>query len=452
MSQRACNDSNRFANQSTDLYKLNELTSTGILMTRTLSRYAKRLSSDSGTVQLMEDLGRADRFPGDAYRLGGGNPALIPEVIAILKDSMREIVDDADRFSRFVGQYDSPRGNAMFIEVLCEMLRNTFGWAVGPEHVVLTNGSQASFGVLFNLFAGPYDDGLDRHIALPVVPEYVGYSDVGINERPLFRATVPRIELMGAHRFKYRLDLDQLVLTEDIAAICCSRPTNPSGNVLTDQEVATLAGLSREAGIPLIIDGAYGLPFPGIIFNEATPYWDDNTILCLSLSKLGLPGVRTGIVIAPPDIAELVRNANAINTLAPSRVGPELVTDLLRGNAITTLCKDVIRPYYAHRMHAVVEMIEHHMADLPVRIHEPEGAIFVWLWFEGLPIHSDALYRQLTDDGVFVIAGHHFFPGLQDAWQHSRECIRLNYANDLQMIENGIKIIARHVRAAYAEC
>ena len=62
-------------------------------------------------------------------------------------------------------------------------------------------------------------------------------------------------------------------------------------------------------GIPLIIDGAYGLPFPNILFSEARPHWNENTILVLSLSKLGLPGVRTGIVVARE---EIVRRNNFV--------------------------------------------------------------------------------------------------------------------------------------------
>ena len=56
-----------------------------------------------------------------------------------------------------------------------------------------------------------------------------------------------------------------------------------------------------------------------MIYTEATPFWDDSTILWLSLSKFGLPGVRTGIVVGPPEVTKLISNANAINGLAPAR-------------------------------------------------------------------------------------------------------------------------------------
>ncbi|WP_139151541.1 aminotransferase class I/II-fold pyridoxal phosphate-dependent enzyme, partial [Salmonella enterica] len=72
----------------------------------------------------------------------------------------------------------------------------------------------------------------------------------------------------------------------------------PTGNVITDKELMKLDRLANQQNIPLVIDNAYGVPFPGIIFSEARPLGTPNIILCMSLSKLGLPGSRGGIIIA----------------------------------------------------------------------------------------------------------------------------------------------------------
>ena len=91
------------------------------------------------------------------------------------------------------------------------------------------------------------------------------------------------------------------------------------------------------------------------------------------------------------------------------------------------------------------------MPDIPVRIHQPEGAIFLWLWFEGLPISVQTLYERLKARNVLVIAGHHFFPGLEEDWKHKRECIRITYSSDQESVERGIKAIGEEVRRAFAE-
>ncbi|MNC94590.1 Valine--pyruvate aminotransferase [compost metagenome] len=82
------------------------------------------------------------------------------------------------------------------------------------------------------------------------------------------------------------------------------------------------------------------------------------------------------------------------------------------------------------------------------RIHRAEGAIFLWVWFPGLPISSEELYRRLKQRGVLVLSGHHFFPGLADDWRHRHECLRISYAMPDEMVRRGVEIIGAEVRQA----
>ena len=127
-----------------------------------------------------------------------------------------------------------------------------------------------------------------------------------------------------------------------IGAICCSRPTNPTGNVLTDGEMARLDALAQEHGIPLIIDNAYGMPFPNIIYSDVTLNWHENIILCFSLSKVGLSGMRTGIIIAAPEVVKAVSSLNAIVNLSPTRFGAASATSLLQDGRLKTVSDDLL--------------------------------------------------------------------------------------------------------------
>jgi valine--pyruvate aminotransferase len=69
-------------------------------------------------------------------------------------------------------------------------------------------------------------------------------------------------------------------------------------------------------------------------------------IYSLSLSKLGLPGVRTGIIIANEEVTHTLSAANAILTLANTTVGQVLTAPLLNSGEIDDLVKTSIRPYY----------------------------------------------------------------------------------------------------------
>ena len=87
----------------------------------------------------------------------------------------------------------------------------------------------------------------------------------------MFVANKPTIEMLPDGQFKYHVDFEHLTIGDDIGAICVSRPTNPTGNVITDDEVKKLDALAKNMISPLIIDNAYGMPFRGLFFPSNSP-------------------------------------------------------------------------------------------------------------------------------------------------------------------------------------
>ena len=405
---------------------------------------------NSGIVQLMEDLGNAMSENKDMLMMGGGNPSHIPEIQQFFHDKMQRVLDRPAEFAHMIGDYDSPQGDKPFLEAIAELLNAENDWNLSFKNVALTAGSQAGFFLLFNIFAGECTDGIKRQILLPMAPEYIGYSDVGLSDE-MFIARKPDIETFDDHTFKYHVNFSELNINDNIGAICVSRPTNPTGNVITDTEIEHLSELAEENGVPFIIDNAYGMPFPNMIFSEATSFWNDNTVFCMSLSKIGLPGTRTGIVIANEEIISIITRMNAVLNLSIGSVGPTLAYDLVTSGEITRLSKTIIKPYYQHKSKLALELFHHELAGLDYYIHKSEGAMFLWLWFPNLPITSETLYQRLKERGVLIISGHHFFPGLEGDWQHKNECIRVTYSMDENIIEQGVIIIAEEVKKVYGE-
>jgi valine--pyruvate aminotransferase len=191
------------------------------------------------------------------------------------------------------------------------------------------------------------------------------------------------------------------------------------------------------------------VPFPNIVFSNARPVFDEHVIYCMSLSKLGLPGLRTGIVVARSEIIEAVRSMNAILSLATGSLGAGIVTPLVASGEILRLGREVIQPYYRARVERAVSWCHEQFAGLDYFIHKPEGAIFLWLWFPGLPITAARLYERLKERNVLIIPGHYFFPGLNEPWEHVHECIRISYAQSSEQVEQGIRIIADEVKQAF---
>jgi valine--pyruvate aminotransferase len=398
----------------------------------------------------MDDLGEALNVNPNLLFMGGGNPAAIPEAEAIYQRALKNIADNPATLRKVLGTYQSPQGDPNLLKELAIYFNKQLGWSLSAKNIAIANGSQSAFSVLFNLFAGEYQDGINKKVELPLVPEYVGYADLGLAAN-FFNAHKPTIELLDDHCFKYHVDLDHLTVGSDSGLLCVSRPTNPTGNVLTDKEVERLASLAENSDIPLLIDGAYGTPFPNIIFTNAKAYWSDNTILVLSLSKLGLPGARAGIVVAHPDIIDAFTRANTILNLASGNIGPALLSELLKDDLLNHLSNEIIQPYYKTSVEQACHWMQEAFVGLPFRYHKPEGAFFLWLWFKDLPITSRELYQRLKQRGLLVLAGEDFFVGLGDAWQHQYECLRLTYCQEPRIVKQGIELIADEVRSLYRQ-
>ena len=415
-----------------------------------ISDFGKRFAGKIGIGELMDDLGNALVADPAPLMLGGGNPSHVPPVQARFRKRMEAMLAQPGEFERVIGNYDTPQGAKLFIESLVELFRSEFGWKVGPGNFALTNGSQNSFFYLFNLFAGRFGETRRKQILLPLAPEYIGYSEVGL-EKDFFQANRPEITRLDNNLFKYQVDFDSLKINEQTGAVCFSRPTNPTGNVVTDEEVERLREGAKRQGVPLIIDNAYGTPFPNIIYEDVQPVWDEDVIVCMSLSKLGLPGLRTGIVIAREETIRIVSKMTSVFGLAPGGMGPALALDLVKSGEITRISREVVRPFYEAKAKRAVAQLQRELEGLPFAIHKPEGALFLWLWFEGLPISTRELYERLKQKGVLVVSGHYFFPGLDEDWAHKDECIRVTYAQDDEVVEKGLSLIASEIREIHSE-
>jgi valine--pyruvate aminotransferase len=407
-----------------------------------LSDFGKRYQGYSGITHLMDDLSEGLAQPG-VVMLGGGNPAAIPEVKALLGQTISKL-HAAGKLVDTLSNYDGPQGKTSFLETLAVFFRQQFGWDISQRNIALTHGSQSSFFILFNSFAGQAGP-LQKRVLIPLVPEYIGYSDVGI-EDGLIVSQEARIQHLEDGFFKYQVDFEHLQVDDSTGLICVSRPTNPSGNVLTDAECLQLDQIARRHDVPLLIDSAYGTPFPNIIFSEVNPFWNDNCIVCMSLSKLGLPGARTGIVIANEEIIRYFSNMTAITSLAPAGLGAEIVSQLIADKALLPLCNDLIRPFYQRRCELAVGLLRSAIDDPRLHIHKPEGSMFLWLWFEGLGIPTTELYQRLKSRGLLVVPGKYFFPGQSTATEHAESCLRMNYVQSEDELARGIEILARELR------
>jgi valine--pyruvate aminotransferase len=141
----------------------------------------------------------------------------------------------------------------------------------------------------------------------------------------------------------------------------------------------------------------------------------------------------------------------AITGLANPSGGQQFALPLIRSGEILSLSREVIRPFYEEKSRFAQAVAKEAFGEkFPWMMHRSEGALFLWLWFPGLPIPSAELYERLKLRQVLVIPGHHFFFGCETHdWPHSRECIRVSFAMDEATVREGLTIIAEVVESAF---
>jgi valine--pyruvate aminotransferase len=100
------------------------------------SDFGKRFAGKIGIGELMDDLGNALVADPAPLMLGGGNPSHVPQVQALFRKRMEDILAQPGEFERLIGNYDTPQGSKNFVEALVELFRNEFGWE--PKQFLLS--------------------------------------------------------------------------------------------------------------------------------------------------------------------------------------------------------------------------------------------------------------------------------------------------------------------------
>lgn len=89
------------------------------------SDFGKKLTGESGILQLMEDLGAPLPKGKKICALGGGNPAQIPELEKMYRAEMELIMKDDRAFEDLIGKYDGPQGKNAFINSVATFFQRT---------------------------------------------------------------------------------------------------------------------------------------------------------------------------------------------------------------------------------------------------------------------------------------------------------------------------------------
>jgi valine--pyruvate aminotransferase len=393
-----------------------------------LSKVGTKMTQLSGVRAIMKDIARALRSdPSKKWlNLSPGNPLVIPELENLWRETALEIVNSTE-FGQIIGRYGMTQGYDPFIDAVVETYNRLYNWGIRRENVLITGGSQSLYFLAVNAFSGEQLDGRAmKHTVIPMVPDYTGYDGVTLDERTVvgFKA---KMTITERHEFKYHIDFDAIQVSEETGAILCSRPCNPTGNILTHDEVQRLLGYAKKWDIPLLMDSAYAPPFPNLVYSEMTPIFDEHVIHCVSLSKAGLPGERVGIAIAHERYIEALEPFLSNSGIHSSRFGQALAARTFLSGKLEALSASVVKPLYQQKLELFRDALHDHLPrDLNWYLHRVEGSLFAWLWIETQQMQDLEMYQRLKERGLLCVPGSTFFPGLREEFPHKHRCLRFS--------------------------
>ncbi|MBD3880702.1 valine--pyruvate transaminase [Phormidium tenue FACHB-886] len=419
-------------------------------MTLALTQFGDRMSHLTGVRAIMKDIIETLRANEgrEFINLSAGNPVILPEVEQLWRDCTATLLASSE-YGEVVCRYGSSQGYQPLIEAVLDDFNQRFGLSLSDRNILVTPGSQSLYFLAANTLGGYTQNGKLKQILLPLSPDYTGYGGVTLVPEAL-KSYQPAIDFSPTpHRFKYRPDFSQLEINEQTGFVLFSRPCNPTGNVLSDQEVEKITAIAAAKNVPVFIDSAYAPPYPALNFTEMVPIFRENVVHCLSLSKAGLPGERVGIAIGSEAIVQALEAFQTNLCLHSSRYGQAIAAQAIRSGALADISIRVIRPYYKAKFAVVEAALDKAMPDVPWFLHLGEGAIFAWLWLQGLPMRDWDFYQRLKEVGVIVVPGNPFFPGLREEWVHTQECFRISLTASDADLTTAMQRLAEVVEQVY---
>ncbi|MGA7907903.1 MAG: aminotransferase class I/II-fold pyridoxal phosphate-dependent enzyme [Candidatus Sulfotelmatobacter sp.] len=338
----------------------------------------------------------------------------------VLPLRVEDLLEGADNTAQFLSlglKYPESDGSP-------ELRQHIAVWyGANPDNVLVTNGgSEANFTSLWGIL----ENGDHAAVMLPNYLQTWGLSRAFAAKATPFYL-VERRERAGGPR--WALDIEGLhrAVTKRTRLIVVTNPNNPTGAVLTEDEMQAVVRAAQRVNAWLLVDEIYrGAEIQGSL----TPtFWGryDKLIITSGLSKaFGLPGLRLGWIVAPAKLIAKLCRFHDYTTLTPTILSDRLariVMEPSRREKNLERTRGIIRnnlPRLEQWIHAHGELFSY--------IPPVAGAITFFRY--KLPISSSALFdRLIKERSVLITPGAHFGLG---------RYIRVGYGYDVDYTLRGL--------------
>ncbi len=369
----------------------------------------------SATLAVVNEAERLRAQGADLVDLGAGEPHFsTPQHI---KDAAIKAIQD--NFTK----YTAVGGTAELRDAIARRHADDFGSQYRREEVIAATGGKQA---LFNAVQVLVDHG--DEVIIPV-PYWVSFKDI-VNYAGGAAVLVPTDEAKG---FAVTPEMIEKAITPRTRAIILNSPCNPSGAVISPEDLTAIARLAHRRGIYIVADSCYVyLNYTGRLFSlGAIADAHEHVVIIGSLSKTyAMTGWRLGYALGPEPIIKAMAKLQSQSTSNPNSITQKAAVAALSGSQ--QCVKDMVAEYIKLR-----EIAVNGLRAIPgVKCAMPEGAFYAYpnvsAFFGrgGVTSGADVTKKLLHEAGVVVVPGEAF---------GTKEHIRLSYATSPEALQRGLE-------------
>jgi len=316
-------------------------------------------------------------------------------------------------------------------------LRNTIthilasqGLQTSPENVLITAGSQQALALVSQLLLQPGDT------ILVESPTYSGALD-------LFRALSFKVVGVPVDGQGMQVDLLEKLLQQHHPKLIYTIPNfhNPTGTCLSSARRHQLIILADRYNLPILEDDFVGdLRYEGRSQPALKALDPGGRVIYVStFSKMLMPGLRVGFVVADGPVYESLVRFKRVNDLATSSLIQRALEDYVTVGRYQMHLRHSCH-VFRKRRDVMLAALRQHLSE-GISLDPPQGGLFIWL---KLPenLSADELLPVAIEQGVDFMPGSVFYPHSADGvnW------LRLNFVvqPDEKIIE-GMKRLGKAI-------
>lgn len=337
--------------------------------------------------------------------------------------SFRELLElsGSDELEDTLLGYGQSNGSEELRAHICRLYRDCTN-----ENVVATNGSaEANFIALWEL-VHPGD-----HVAI-VVPTYMQTYGLAQN----FGIGIREIWLREESGWQIDPADVRKAIDDRTRVIVVTNPNNPTGAILSAESRAAIIEAAQRVGAWIIADEVYS----GAELNGAqTPSFFgeyDRVVATGSLSKAyGLPGLRIGWAVAPPQVAEKLWARKDYMTISPGELTDRMAAIALHPQVRPRILERT-RSYLLNGATILEEWFEQHGI---FKYRRPDAGAIYYARYD-LPVNSSELAEQLrAEHSVLIVPGDHF--GMD-------HFVRIGYGNQTDVLRAALDRVSDYLKEA----